>query len=144
MSTAGLYVTIHKGGGAYKHWRLHIEGPSERENIIYQIMGSSTRYRFETRQENCRQAEDLIEMIFLCDVDVGEIGTIEKLARAAVIHNEAPGYNCQDYVLELLDALEERRVVDGEEEGYRRSKKIVRGKVEGLIRLRDFSVSISS
>jgi hypothetical protein len=87
MPTAGLYVTVHKGGGVYKHWRLYIDGPSKSEKVIYQVMGSSTRYRFETRQENCREADDLIEMIRLCNVDPAKIGVIDRLAWEAVIHN---------------------------------------------------------
>ena len=55
-----------------------------------------------------------------------------QVARAATIHNEAPGYNCQDYVLELLDALEEEELINGNDANYQRQKALIHSKQEGL------------
>lgn len=57
---------------------------------------------------------------------------IEDAAENMTIHNEAPGYNCQDYVLELLDDLEERGFIDKEDADYRKNRMALERKQEGL------------
>ncbi|PGH05096.1 hypothetical protein GX51_03194 [Blastomyces parvus] len=132
-STIGLFVAIFDDGGVYKHWGLFIDGPTDAEKTLLNIMGSSTRYHFEMRNENAHKSAILSEMIHLYDVDNSKIGAIKDVAKNAVIHNEYPGYNCQDYVLELLDALEEKDIIDKNEANYKDSKRAVQGKQEGLM-----------
>lgn len=57
---------------------------------------------------------------------------IEEAAEQAPIHNEYPGYNCQDYILELLDDLEAKRIIDGKDVSYKKKKGVVQNKQEGL------------
>lgn len=131
-STAGLYVAIYHNDGLYKHWSLFIEGPTDEEKIIFHIMGSSTRFRFEMRHSDARKSARLFELIHLYDVDVSKIGAIKTAAANEVVHNEFPGYNCQDYVLELLDTLEKQGIIDGKNADYKRKKDIVKSKQEGF------------
>ncbi|KAE8153563.1 hypothetical protein BDV25DRAFT_149090 [Aspergillus avenaceus] len=128
--TTKLHVAIYENEGVFKHWTLLVTG-STHETIILNIMGSSTRYRFEMRGPDERESRDIIEMIHLCDVDASATGAIIDAAENLEIHNEFPGYNYQDYVLDLLDDLENRGIIDGDAE-YARKKEIVRGKQEGL------------
>lgn len=95
-------------------------------------MGSSTRYRFETRNSDARQSNSLVELVYLCDVDPSKISAIKDAAKNAVIHNEYPGYNCQDYVLELLDDLEGKGIIDRNHANYTQNKEYLKGKQEGL------------
>lgn len=67
-SIAGLRVAIYNDGGVYKHWSLFIDGPTDAEQTILHIMGSSTNYRFEMRHSNARKSTTLSELIYLCDV----------------------------------------------------------------------------
>lgn len=84
------------------------------------------------KKSNAREAANLSELIHLCDVDVSQIGAIKAAAGEAVIHNEFPGYNCQDYVLELLDDLEKRNIIDSHNANYQRKKRLVKAKQEGF------------
>lgn len=132
MPIAGLYVAIYNDGGVFKHWSLFVDGPSAEEKVIFHIMGSSQRYRHESRQSNARQSASLLEMVPLCRIETSKLSDIEAAAQNTVIHNEAPGYNCQDYVLELLDTMEEEGIIDGSDKKYRKNKNAVRGKQEGF------------
>lgn len=131
-STAGLYVAIYNDEGVYKHWRLFINGPTDAEQTILHIMGSSTNYRFEMRVSDARKSGTLSELIYLCDVPVSKVTIIKEVAKKAPIHNEFPGYNCQDYVLDLLDDLEGKRIIDGNDANYKKKKEVVKSKQEGL------------
>jgi hypothetical protein len=81
---------------------------------------------------NPRESTRLAEMVYLCDVDASDIPAIKDAAENAVIHNESPGYNCQDYVLELLDALEEHGIIDNSDANYITNRETLEGKQEGL------------
>jgi len=84
------------------------------------------------RSSNAHKSATLSEIVHLCDVDASTIAAIKDAAETAVIHNESPGYNCQDYVLDLLDDLEEKNIIDGNNANYRKNKGAVTGKQEGL------------
>ncbi|BCS00209.1 uncharacterized protein AKAW2_50550A [Aspergillus luchuensis] len=131
-STSELSVAIYKDEGIYKHWSLFIDGPTDPEKIILHIMGSSTRYRFEMRNSNARYSATLIELVYLCHVDNSKINAIKDAAQKMTIPNEHPGYNCQDYILELLDQLEEEKIIDRSNASYKRNRKKVEDKQEGL------------
>jgi hypothetical protein len=95
-------------------------------------MGSSTSYRFEMRNSDPRQWDTILEVIYMSHVSASDGPAIKEAGKNAVIHNEAPGYNCQDYVLELLDELEERGIIDGSDGGYGERKAYVKSKQEGF------------
>ncbi|KAL1860819.1 hypothetical protein Plec18170_001331 [Paecilomyces lecythidis] len=133
-STTGLYVAFYNDpDSVYKHWALFIDGPTDADKTILNIMGSSSRYRFEMRTSNARQEQNLLGLFYLCDVDISQMSAIKNLAEAAIIHNEYPGYNCQDYVLELLDEMESKEIIDIEETGYVQRKDELRKRQEGLL-----------
>lgn len=132
-SSVSLYVAIHDDGGIYKHWSLFIDGPSASDKTIFQAMGSSGRYRFETENSNPRLWETLAELFYVCDVDESDTIAVKNTAKQVPIRDESPSWNCQDYVLDLLDALEEGRVIEGEDAGYQRRKSDLRRKQDGLI-----------
>ncbi|KAL2385995.1 hypothetical protein RJ035_004818 [Blastomyces gilchristii] len=125
-STTELYVAIFDDGGVYKHWGLFIDGPTDAEKILLQILGSSTRYRFEMEISNAHKSATLLEPS-TC------VTAIKDATENAVIHNEYPGYNYQDYVLELLDVLEEKNIIDKNETNYKHNKRVIQGKQEGLM-----------
>lgn len=131
-STAGIHVAIYNDGGVYKHWSLFVNGPTDAEQTVLHIMGSSTNYRFEMRASDARKSATLSELIYLCDVPIAKVTSIKEAARQAPIHNEYPGYNCQDYVLDLLDDLEGKRIINGNDANYKKKKEVVKSRQEGL------------
>ncbi|CAG8132709.1 unnamed protein product [Penicillium nalgiovense] len=72
-STAGIHVAIYNDGGVYKHWSLFVNGPTDAEQTVLHIMGSSTNYRFEMRASDARKSATLSELIYLCDVPIAKV-----------------------------------------------------------------------
>lgn len=128
----GIYVAIFNEGvnqGIYKHWAIFIDGPTK---TILNALGSSTRYYFDMSTTDPRGSEDLIDLIHMWDVPVSAMESIRMAAENAPIHNEYPGYNCQDYVLELLDDLEGKGIIDGKDVGYKEKKAELSKRQEGF------------
>ncbi|GIK00058.1 hypothetical protein Aspvir_004073 [Aspergillus viridinutans] len=131
MSNVGIYVAIFKGGGIYKHWALFIDEPQADETLL-QVKGSDGRFRYEAEKRDARNSQSLVELVYLCDVDVAKANRIRDVARKIPVHNEISGWNCQDYVLDLLNALENDGVLNSDDADYTEQKSYVEGKQEGL------------
>lgn len=59
---------------------------------------------------------------------MSKLPDVESFAKKATIHNEFPGYNCQDYVIELLEALEEAGITDRDDQDYKARKAVLLSK----------------
>jgi hypothetical protein len=131
-STVPIYVAISIGDGVYKHWGVFIDAPQEKDKTFLQVAGSDGRFRYELETRDVQRSERLVELLPLYDVDVAEINPIKTVASQITVHNEIRGWNCQDYVLDLLEALENEAIVNSKDERYKKQKDLLRGKQEGL------------
>jgi hypothetical protein len=131
-STISLYVAIYNDGGVYKHWSLFLDGPKKADKRIFHVMGSDGNFRYDTKNTNARRSQSLLELVYLGEVKASDADRIEDIARRLPVQNNMSGWNCQDYVLDLLEALEEAGIIDGEDSNYKGKKDTVRGKQEGF------------
>ncbi|KAJ6187910.1 hypothetical protein N7519_002818 [Penicillium mononematosum] len=131
-STVSIYVAISISDGVYKHWGVFIDAPGEEDKFFLQVAGSDGRFRYEMETTDVRQSERLVELIHLYDVDVAKIDSIKTIASQVTVHNEIRGWNCQDYVLDLLEALEQEAIGNSKDAGYKTQKDFLQGKQEGL------------
>ncbi|CAI7579129.1 unnamed protein product [Penicillium glandicola] len=131
-STVSIYVAISISEGVYKHWGVFIDAPREEDKVLLQVTGSDGRFRYELETTNVRQSEKLVELLTLFDVDMAEINSIKTVASQVTVHNEIRGWNCQDYVLDLLEVLEKEAIVNSKDAGYKKQKSLLHGKQEGL------------
>ncbi|RAL12209.1 uncharacterized protein BO97DRAFT_443232 [Aspergillus homomorphus CBS 101889] len=74
-ATAGLYVAIY-GNSIVRHWGLFIDGPTETTKTILHITNRSGSFVLEIRNSNARYARSLLELVYLCTVDVSKIDEI--------------------------------------------------------------------
>lgn len=133
LLTVDLHVAIRNDDQSiYKHWGLFIDGRRKADKVILQAMGSYGRFRFDAEITDARQLQGLVELVYLCDVELAKVDTIKDIAEKVPIQNRVSGWNCQDYVLDLLAALEERHVIDGQDGGYKERKSSLEKKQEGL------------
>jgi len=123
---------INDPGSVFKHWALAISNPDDPGYVLLQAKGSDRRFRYEPETARDLKAIDLVELVKLCSVDSGKANEIKDVASRVTIRNDTSGWNCQDYVLDLLVALENEGVIDGKGERYNERNAYVRGKVEGL------------
>lgn len=128
---AKISVGIYKGGGVYKHWRLFVEGSEEDDHLILHIIGSSQRFRFEMRAPDANDSSTLLEMVPLCEIPADKVERLVKVAQNQEIHNDIPAFNCQDWILDLLETLERKTIIDGKDEDYKENRQRLKGKAEG-------------
>ncbi|KAI9041739.1 SUR7/PalI family protein [Aspergillus affinis] len=139
-TTSKLHVAIYGNSGMFNHWSLFVEGPTEPQKMIFHVMGTTKMYRYEKRISNARNSATLVELMYLCDVDNSKLQTIEDAAKDITLHNERENYcwECLQapsppyYVLDLLESLEKKDVLDPNDPKYNENKAAVMDKEEGM------------
>ncbi|KAE8374233.1 hypothetical protein BDV26DRAFT_300360 [Aspergillus bertholletiae] len=129
----GVHVAIITDEGVFKHWAIFIDVPRESDKIMLQARGSDGRFRYEPEYGDARGLSGLDELVFLFQVESAEATWPKAAANELPVRSDIHGWNCQDWVLDFLDKLEEDDLIDGEDRAYREQKSYVRGKVEGLV-----------
>lgn len=121
MSYPELYVAIWKPlyGGNYQHWALYIddaEGP-----LIIEVVGEHPNFEPSTSRFRAEDFPDrsLLTKQYLGVISKDDIPSICEIVSTVSVDNETVQWDCQDYVLEMLDALEEEYILDRDEEEYR-------------------------
>ncbi|OJJ45205.1 hypothetical protein ASPZODRAFT_143853 [Penicilliopsis zonata CBS 506.65] len=121
--TSPLRLAIYNGV-EYKHWSLFIDGRAKSQKIILHMIYCSG-WKFEERNLDASKSGKLNKMMDLCDVYNSQVNEIVDIAQDIIIPDTLGHYNCQDYILDLLDALEEKGVIDGKDVIYQKNRKAV-------------------
>jgi len=61
-------------------------------------------------------------MIFMDSISPKDIATVQRVAETTAVDNETVEWDCQEYVLDMLETLEKECVVD-EDDGYYKTAK---------------------
>ncbi|KAK2792122.1 hypothetical protein FQN51_001917 [Onygenales sp. PD_10] len=141
--SAPLYTALLNDGTAFKHWALFLDTPTPNPHsapkLLLNALGSSESahgFRYEcvvvTPANNPRNNPALHQLVYLCEVGVGDVERVREVAGSVRIRNDVRGWNCQDFVLEVLGGLEGVGVIEGGEGGYMGRKEGLEGMVEGL------------
>ncbi|KAK4613285.1 hypothetical protein CLAFUW4_08792 [Fulvia fulva] len=135
MATANLCVALYDNGVFFKHWALFVNGRSNQEKVIFHVQGAEKNFKYESRQGDATTSKKFLESLPLCRIEISKLKDIELAAENTVLHNERRVWNHQDYVLDLLDKLEEEGIVNGDDKEYRKNKDAVRCKQDGLVKI---------
>ena len=127
MGTPKLYVVFYRPRyGNYQHWALYLQ--TDNDNLIFEVTGSHPNFKRNVVKADPRNSQSFVRMIFLDTVSSGDIVTVQNVARTTKIDNETVEWDCQEYVFDMLETLEEECVVDDEDEIYKDAKKELKKK----------------
>ena len=100
------------------HWALYLDNGSEK--IIWQVVGSPGE--FEKQQVVGRKPEWTVRhnrSILVATLNnAADVAAMKEVIRNAEVDNETPLWTCQDYVLEILEKLQEDYIIDEYDEDY--------------------------
>jgi hypothetical protein len=113
--------------GNYQHWALYLSAPNAKDSLLIQVVNAHPTFEASfTNQTPKGFSATYLKEISLSEVQVQDIPHLRQIAQAANVDNETVDWTCQDYVIEILDALEEECIIgfDGEKEDsdYREAK----------------------
>jgi len=120
-----LYVAMYRPvAGNYEHWALYLENNSE--HTIYEVTGEYPHFKLNVVPGKPTSTNRHRTSIFVYDVNATDIPDFKNAISSMKPNNSISHWNCQDYVIESLDKLEEECVIDGDEKAYISAKKQVK------------------
>ncbi|PYI00588.1 hypothetical protein BO78DRAFT_39566 [Aspergillus sclerotiicarbonarius CBS 121057] len=127
MKLPFLTVAIyHPRYGNFQHWALHLH--SDTEDLIFEVDGEHPSFQ---KAMSCGIPSDnltFIESVFVCQIGSPDIPTVKAIVDATLVDNETLEWDCQDYVLDILEGCEEEAVLDEEDADYAEAMEILRSR----------------
>lgn len=117
-----LFVAMYRPRkGNHEHWALYLEA----EQKIYEVTGQYPNFELNVLTGKKPESTDRhSRSIFVWDVT--DISGFKKAVASVEPDNEVVHWNCQDYVIEVLEKLEEECIVDDDDEDYITAKRRIK------------------
>lgn len=111
--------------GNHFHWALYLEDGSER--TIYEVIGESPL--FKPNLITGKRPDHTFRhrrTIFVYEINASDLAEFKEAVSSVKIQNDVSHWNCQDYVIEILDKLEEECIIEEDDKKYIKAKKEVK------------------
>lgn len=101
-ATIDVYLAVYPNPPWFNHWAVFIDTPDV--PILLQAKGSEGRFRFEDQiDENPRNSDRKPSLILVATMKYSIVHDLRCLAQCQPL-NRRSGWNCQDFVVELLES----------------------------------------
>lgn len=111
-----VYIAVYRPrNGNYHHWALYVKSTPSR---IFEVTGSHPDFMRNVVESKPESTNRHVESIEVGDVSEGDMCEFNSIMRRVEVDNDTVDWNCQDYVLEALEALAEECVLDEDDENY--------------------------
>jgi hypothetical protein len=140
-----VYVVFNKpeATGGYKHWAVCLEidneDGSDKEYLVIQAKGSQGRFRLDMVIKKPEDSSKFIQKAPIFDFWKDAEQQIIEIAGRLGIRNEVETYNCQDFVMDLLEAIAEEFLDENDEDDkevirfYKRQRDKLFRRMDGLV-----------
>ncbi|KXG52958.1 uncharacterized protein PGRI_000080 [Penicillium griseofulvum] len=110
MGNPKLYVVFYRPRyGNYHHWALYVD--DEDVPMIFEVIGQHPNFMRNVVKAKAEKSKSFLGKEY--------VGTVE--------------WDCQDYVLEILDKLEDEFVLEEDDEDYREARRVLKEKKGAII-----------
>lgn len=123
MATAKLYIAIYRPvRGNYKHWALYLDSASE--DVIYEVIGDHPRFErhhiLARPDSSMRHQKDIL----VGTINERDIPQLKQIVAETPVDNDTVYWNCQDYVIDILQRLKNECVIDEDDRDYEKGLKL--------------------
>ena len=121
MENAKLYVAFYRPQyGNYQHWALYLEDGDD--NLIFDVKGSHPHFERAVAKSIPEKSGSFLRKIFMGAIQPEDVEKVKNVAKTTKVDNETLEWDCQEYVLDVLETLEKECIVDDDDEDYKESK----------------------
>ncbi|CAI7597161.1 unnamed protein product [Penicillium viridicatum] len=131
MSTKLFVVFYRPRYGNFLHWALHIE--KGQEHHILEVDGEHPQFKRNTFMENPKESCTFLRQFFIAVLGEDDVERVKSAAQSVPVDNETVEWDCQDYVLEILDKLQEDFILDKDDEDYIDVREILTEERGGIV-----------
>lgn len=119
VDTVPIIIAIYKEPLRIKHWEFLIDDVDQSSKIVYHILyhREDNRKFIGVERKDPRESDRLLELFHLCNVPRSEIPELREVARRVCVWDR-PFWSSQTYVMDLLEDLELRRILNRFDPAY--------------------------
>lgn len=116
-----LYVAMYEpADGIYEHWALYLQTDSQ--DTTYEVIGHPCDYTSRVLLKHPSATTRHKRSVFLYSIRAADIPEFERVLSTLTPANSPRSWNCQSYVLDVLNALGEHGVIDKDDVAYMEAK----------------------
>ncbi|KAJ5488453.1 hypothetical protein N7539_003343 [Penicillium diatomitis] len=132
MPDPKLYVVFYRPRyGNYQHWALYVD--DDHVPMIFEVIGQHPNFKRNVVNAKAEKSTSFLGKEFVGYIGKNDIERIKVVASTIHVDNGTVEWDCQDYVLEILDKLEDDFVLDTDDEDYSRARSILKGKRGAIV-----------
>ncbi|RMZ82159.1 hypothetical protein DV738_g1922, partial [Chaetothyriales sp. CBS 135597] len=122
-SPAKLNVVMYKPRqGNYDHWALHLE--DGHSNIIYEVVGQHPNFEKHSVKARPQNSINFKHSFQVGEINADDIPSFTDEVSKAKVDNTTVHWNCQDYVIEIVEKLVEECIID--EDDYKKVERQIK------------------
>ncbi|RAL06734.1 uncharacterized protein BO97DRAFT_419195 [Aspergillus homomorphus CBS 101889] len=126
MSPYLAVAIFHPRYGNFQHWALHLH--TDTEDHLFEVDGEHPGFTEVSSHVHPRDIPMYIQSNRASAVGNVDVPTIQAVVDATPVDNETLEWDCQDYVLEILEGCEREAVIDDDDADYVEAMEILRNK----------------
>lgn len=124
MARTRLNVVMYRPRhGNYEHWALYLDNGGE--HTIYEVIDEHPRFKKNIVKGRPQNSNRYLRSYQVGTIGADDISAFRSEVQKAKVDNATVHWNCQDYVVELVEALVNECIID--EEDYEKVKSKIHG-----------------
>ncbi|KAL2802241.1 hypothetical protein BJX63DRAFT_120372 [Aspergillus granulosus] len=127
MGNPALFVAIYQPRyGNFQHWALHLH--TDHEDFIFEVDGEHTSFTKASSSAKPTDSNTLIESLFVAEIGTPDVATVKQIVEEARVDNETLEWDCQEYVLEILETFEREAILEEDDLDYAEIKQVLKAR----------------
>ncbi|KKK24673.1 hypothetical protein P175DRAFT_0498461 [Aspergillus ochraceoroseus IBT 24754] len=127
MQNPKLYVVFYRPQcGNYHSWAPYVD--DEDALMIFEVVGQHPDFQRNVVNAKAEKSKSFLGKEYVAVISKADIEKIKEVASTVPVDNETVEWDCQDYVLEILDKLEDEFILEEYDEDYREARRVLREK----------------
>ncbi|KMP10246.1 hypothetical protein CIRG_09927 [Coccidioides immitis RMSCC 2394] len=127
MDSPKLYVVFYRPRyGNFQHWALYLD--ADDQEVIFEVVGSHPNFRPNVVNSRPERSKNFIGKVLVAVLDKDDIRRVHEIVENVKVYNDTVEWDCQEYVLDILDSLEAEFIVEEDDEDYREARKELKEK----------------
>ncbi|RMZ86476.1 hypothetical protein DV736_g6298, partial [Chaetothyriales sp. CBS 134916] len=127
MPSPQIYVVFYRPRyGNYRHWALYLQ--SDAGHVIFEVTGSHPNFKKNEVKANPQDSGSYLGKQYVGVISDKDIPAVRKAVAEVKVDNETTEWDCQEYVIDILDKLEEELILEEDDEDYKEARKALRKK----------------
>ena len=126
-----LYIAVYKPRyGNHFRWALYLKSESPK---VFEVIGEHPQFQRNVVEMNAEDIEGHVANVMVGEVNDGDVPALESIVQGQNSDNDTVLWDCQDYVLEVMENLAGEYVIDGDDECYAKGRREAMMKYHGFM-----------